>query len=159
MNLDEAKGKIENLMWDHGLYDWEFQFDRAINRRGQTRYGARIITLSKHLVELNEWPRVRLTALHEIAHALVGPGHDHDYVWQKQVVAIGGIAARCTDTVVETANKPPRFTGSCNCHSRWKAHRLGKRLLGNVCAKCYQHVLWFDSVEKRSIKGKNRKYA
>lgn len=154
MNLTEAKNRIENLMWDHGLHTWQFKYDRALNRRGQTHYGTRTIQLSKHFVELNEWSRVRLTALHEIAHALVGPDHSHDKEWQAMCASIGGVPVKCTDTVVQTQNKQHRFTGSCKCRSDWVAHRLGKRLLGGVCTKCRQHILWFDSVEKTTIQRK-----
>ena len=36
---------------------------------------------------------IKGTWLHEIAHALVGPDHDHDAVWQARCCTIGGIAS------------------------------------------------------------------
>lgn len=40
----------------------------------------------KHKFQLKE----RLVLLHEVAHLLVGPNHDHDRWWRDMVVAIGG---------------------------------------------------------------------
>ena len=61
------------------------------------RYGTRTIELSVFLVDRNGPEEVRDTILHEIAHALVGPGHGHDAVWKRQCIEIGARPVRCGD--------------------------------------------------------------
>src|SRR4051812_39417621 len=62
-------------MRSFGLSDWSFGFDNARRRFGLCRYTLRRITLSKHFVPRNGPPEIWDTFLHEISHALCGPGH------------------------------------------------------------------------------------
>ena len=61
---------------------WRFRFETATSRAGICRYTTRTIALSVSYVLRAPWDDVRDTLLHEIAHAIVGPGHAHDAVWQ-----------------------------------------------------------------------------
>jgi predicted SprT family Zn-dependent metalloprotease len=45
---------------------------------GLCLYEPKAIELSLHFIERNAEDVIRDTLLHEIAHALVGPGHGHD---------------------------------------------------------------------------------
>lgn len=74
MNLLEAKKMAEEEMKKHGLLEWSFSFDNAIERFGSCRLTSKKISLSKKLIELNSIERVRNTLLHEIAHALAPHG-------------------------------------------------------------------------------------
>ena len=58
------------------------RFETATARAGICRYTARTIALSVSFVQRAPWDDIRDTLLHEVAHAIVGPGHAHDAVWQ-----------------------------------------------------------------------------
>ncbi len=89
MEPAEAQHLAETLLTEHGLKDWSFRFDHSRQRLGCCHYQTHEITLSKHLVRMNHAAEVRQTLLHEIAHALVGPGHGHDGIWQTQAMQLG----------------------------------------------------------------------
>lgn len=89
MELDVAARMTREVMDDHGLHDWRFSFDNARRRAGVTKYREKTICLSKVLIPLYTRNQVLDVVLHEVAHALVGPGHHHDAVWKAQALAIG----------------------------------------------------------------------
>ena len=76
----------------HGLHEWSFAYNRRKRALGFCFYEPRRIELSIHFVEHNSLEAIRDTLLHEIAHALVGPGHGHDAVWKCQCLRIGASA-------------------------------------------------------------------
>lgn len=106
MQLNEAKKLARSLMDKHKLFDrgWGFEFDRAVKRFGCCNYRTKTISLSQHLVQLNDEQQVTDTVLHEIAHALVGSGQGHNRVWQRKAIEIGCNGQRCYD--VATVNRP-----------------------------------------------------
>lgn len=132
MNLSQAEILAHTLMDHHGLASWTFQFDRAKKRFGLCNYSKKIISLSRVLTELNEEALVRDTILHEIAHALVGPGVGHGKVWKEKIVEIGGVPCRCFDGAsVQLA--PMKYIGECpNCAQQFPAARKRK----SACALC-----------------------
>ena len=92
------------------------------------------ITISYPLASINTWERVRLTVLHEIAHARTA-GHGHDAVWRRECLALGGDGNRCydsTNTVIPTTKK---FIGTCpKCGHQFKRDR---RVNGYCCDRNY----------------------
>lgn len=136
MNADLALAFAEELLCEYGLDDWTVQFDRSKNRFGQCRYGTQTISLSKPLVLLNSEQRVLNTILHEIAHALVGPGHGHDYVWRRQAKAIGCDGQRCFSP--KTVETPPHaWIGTCpSCGATLGRHRLTDKAKRVTCSPC-----------------------
>jgi predicted SprT family Zn-dependent metalloprotease len=144
MNLYAAKTLARSLMNQHGLADWRFGFDHARRRFGSCRPRARLITLSRHLVFLNDEPEVRDTILHEIAHALT-PGDGHGAKWKAACLRIGARPVRCyTD---ETVVSPPRRTapyqiGCLACGWWTDRHRLTRRRL--ICKECRREVAFRD---------------
>jgi predicted SprT family Zn-dependent metalloprotease len=140
MQLTEAKKLAINLMEQHGLLDkgWYFEFDNARRRFGVCRYGTKSIGLSKHLVSLNDEARVKNTILHEIAHALVGPGYGHDHVWRRKAIEIGCDGQRCySSKVVETPES--RYIAECKgCGKVHKRHKMTRSLKfgSSSCGTC-----------------------
>ena len=51
--------------------------------------------LGWYRADLSSLDQVRDTILHEIAHALVGPGHGHDAVWKRKCREVGARPERC----------------------------------------------------------------
>src|SRR5947209_15800968 len=90
-----ARELAHELIARHGLFGWGFAFNHRKRAMGLCRFAARTIEVSVYLVERNDLDEVRDTLLHEIAHALVGPGHGHDAVWQAKCREIGARPQRC----------------------------------------------------------------
>lgn len=128
MNLFDAATMIRTLMNQHGLYNWQFEWSRSRRIFGTCYSHSRRITVSPHLTELNSEYEVRDTILHEIAHALVGPGHRHDVIWKVKAKEIGARPERCysSNKVVE----PPRkWHGTCvSCGVIIKRHRVSRNM-------------------------------
>ena len=112
MNLVEARKLALRLMHQHGVpADWAFQFDRSKVRFGKCNYGRKQISLSQHLVELNDESEVRETILHEIAHALLPRGAGHGPKWRALAASIGCQPKRCYGE--EVTRPTPKYKGTC----------------------------------------------
>lgn len=125
---------ICQLMNEHGLYQWKFEFDNAVIRFGCCHQREKKITMSSTLVSINEWSTVKNIVLHEIAHALVGVDHGHDKVWKAKAIEIG-----CTgETYYSTSVvKTPvgKYTATClSCGHVANRQRKPKR--DYSCGKC-----------------------
>jgi predicted SprT family Zn-dependent metalloprotease len=122
------------LLAAHGLHDWSFAFNRRKLQMGLCRYDPRVIELSLHFIARNDDAAIRDTLLHEIAHALVGPGHGHDGVWKRKCLEIGARPERCCNE----ANMPEgRWRALCGaCGKVHHKHRRPKRLVGWYCRTC-----------------------
>lgn len=125
MTRQQAAHLAVTLMAEHGLSDWEFALDHARNRLGQCDFRRKRITLSKHLIGANGQDVVRDTLLHEIAHALVGPGHGHDKVWKQQAERIGAQPRASTS---EVCLPEPKWELVCLRCERVLARRHQRRL-------------------------------
>jgi predicted SprT family Zn-dependent metalloprotease len=135
MDLSKAETLAKELIKQHGLNEagWIFKFDNAKRRFGSCRYRSRIITLSKHLTELNDENRIRNTILHEIAHALT-PGHGHNWIWKAKALEIGCDGDRCySGKVVSTPES--KYIAICKgCNYTHKKHR--KPRATSSCGNC-----------------------
>lgn len=132
MDLDDARSLALGLMAEHGLRGWTLVLDRAKTRAGVCRAGRREIGLSRALTALHPPEQVRDTVLHEIAHALVGPGHGHDAVWRATAVRIGGTGQRCVPADAPKVEGP--WVGVCPAGHRTSAHRRPVRV--RTCPVC-----------------------
>lgn len=137
MKLNNARKLANEKLNEHGLVakGWTFEYDNAVRRFGCTHFSTKTITLSKHLVELNEEPRVLNTILHEIAHALAGSGNGHNRYWRNIARNIGCDGNRLYDSSVVAAPKR-KYTGTCpNCSRQVQRHRRDKIACGTCCRK------------------------
>jgi len=142
----EARQLALELMARHGLHDWRFAFNRRKQALGLCVFHRRTIELSSWYVERNPLAEIQDTILHEIAHALVGPGHGHDAVWKRQCLLIGARPLRCGN-----ADMPPgRWHGRCpQCAKVYHRHRRPKRLRGWHCRDCgplQGQLAWVEQV-------------
>jgi predicted SprT family Zn-dependent metalloprotease len=132
VDLKDAHRLASELMSEHGLSEWTLVFDSAKKRAGVCRPARKQIGLSRHLTALHSEAEVRDTVLHEIAHALVGPGHGHDPVWRATAVRIGCSGRRCVSE--EAPRVEGSWVGECAAGHRRTAHRRPVRV--RSCSQC-----------------------
>lgn len=136
MPLAELENQAGALLKRHGLKGWRFAFDNATRRAGSCRFGTRTITLSRHLARNAPEAEILDTLLHEIAHALVGPRHNHDAVWRAKAIELGSSGERCHDLRFA----PPRYIVSCR-NGCWSA-TAERRRRNVVCRKCKGEIAY-----------------
>ena len=131
VRLDRIARKAELLMAKHGLNGWSFQYGDAARQSGVCDHYTRVISLS-HLYCLKAPAHgLRNTLLHEIAHALVGPAHNHDRVWKEKAREIGCTADRCH--TVEFS--PPKYIAWCvRCGTRY-TRNIRRKTLCRTCER------------------------
>lgn len=133
MNSQEALTLARELMNQHSLNGWNLSLDRATRRFGCTDYGTMTISLSKALVELNEWETVKKTVIHEIAHALVGSRHGHDDIWRAKAISLGHSGSRCY-SAVDVVTPPMKYVGTCpKCGKQTQKNRRQEVACGKCC--------------------------
>ncbi|WP_134741295.1 SprT-like domain-containing protein [Nocardioides sp. 503] len=132
MQLAEAARLGRTLLDEHGLHDWELVFDRAKRRAGICRESERTIGLSAPLTQVHGDADVRDTILHEIAHALVGARHGHDWVWKATARRIGCSGERLISA--DTPGVDGAWVGVCSAGHRATRHRRPTRPM--ACATC-----------------------
>jgi hypothetical protein len=131
MNLQRAEMLMSDLMKYYGLTDWTFTFDRSLTRLGYCQHKIKAISLGKHATLVNSEVEVLNTAMHEIAHALVGSRHGHDAIWKAKTKEIGCTGERLGHIAVKAPHKYQMYCTDCNYI--WKYYR--KPTLG----PCYIH--------------------
>lgn len=143
VELTEAQRLAERLMGAHGLAGWTFRFDRARRRSGQCVFSTKVISLSAPLTRLHSEVEVRDTILHEIAHALVGPGAGHSERWRATALRIGSSGRRCVDA--EAPRVPGAWVGLCSAGHRVERHRRPQRVAScRTCASGFRAEHLFE---------------
>lgn len=153
MNLTDAQKLLGDTMRAHGLLarGWTQKFDNGTKRFGCCDYTEKRITLSRHLVGINPEHIVANTILHEIAHALVGPGHGHGEVWSRTAREIGCSGNRCWTPGQNGAKAlAPKWVGFCpnGCSVHTSRDRLTDRAKRLICVHCQRgqatnyHLVW-----------------
>lgn len=132
MDLRDVRILATGLMSQHGVGDWQLGWDNARTRAGMCRFGTRTISLSRHLMVLYEPEQVREVVLHEIAHALVGPKHNHDSVWRAKAREIGSSGARALPA--DSPRPPATWVGRCP-HGH-EFHRYKRPPAQSSCSRC-----------------------
>lgn len=144
MELQKAKQKANELIAEH-CPEFKFVFDNAKVRFGCCNYRKKEISLSRELTILNDESKVIDTILHEIAHAVVGKGHGHDYVWRAKALELGCDGNRCYESH-EVATPKGKYLYECShCGRVVSRHRRIKRSIAcGSCCKTYNNNKYSD---------------
>lgn len=77
-------------MTEHGLLRiWKVTYQKRHRELGVCRYDIRTLSFARTLVALGQPWLMMDVLLHEIAHALAGPGHGHGPKWRQIAKRIG----------------------------------------------------------------------
>jgi predicted SprT family Zn-dependent metalloprotease len=113
-----AASTARQLMRHFGLGpEWKFDWDNAKRRYGCCKYSTKRISMSTFLTPHRTREQCLNTILHEIAHALVGPGHGHGREWQRMAVRVGAPPVRCGEDQ-GTTPKPPWMSWCLHCNTK-----------------------------------------
>lgn len=128
----QLKALTEKTMREHGLHGWKVRIGSAVRQLGSCNSGTRTITISHPMAEANPMAEVMDTILHEIAHALAGPGAGHGPAWRSMARTIGAKPNRVASS--STVAPPKTLRGVCpNCSKTYLRHR---RTTGAACSPC-----------------------
>lgn len=125
---------------EHGLDDWQFKLSNHKVLVGQCKHRNKVIHFSLYYLERSTWEEVKDTILHEIAHALVGLGHGHDYVWESKCIEIGAKPERLAGEDAKTNAKPNYVIKCPSCGWKLYRYRMRKRNFGSRCPECDTEV-------------------
>jgi predicted SprT family Zn-dependent metalloprotease len=141
--MEEIARQARELLAQHQLLQWSFQFDNGRARAGCCQYGTQGISLSYEFTKQASDEEVHDTILHEIAHAPVGKTHNHDEVWRAKAVAIGCSGRRCHDVQFSA----PRYIMQCE-RGCWvaTADRRQRRI---ICQRCQGQIIYVTYTEAR----------
>lgn len=133
----------EELIVEHNLAYWKFQFDNGTKRAGCCNYKHQIISMSYEFARYASDEDIRDTILHEMAHALVGPKHHHDNVWKAKAIEIGCTGERCHDIQFT----PPRYIVKCINGCWFSTAERRKRNV--ICKLCKGEIVFLTYTEQR----------
>lgn len=130
--LHRVRVWAEALIDQHLDASWSFAFDNAKKRAGQCDYTRKRLTLSRYLSARYDDDANHQTLLHEIAHALAGPGAGHGPTWRRIARDLGYVGG--TTHHGETATELAPWVGSCPSGHLAYRHRRPTRPAS--CVKC-----------------------
>lgn len=90
MSRNKAIRTARVLLKKYHLDNWTVGFYKSKKYFALCRHEQKRISFSLPLVTINNHRVFKLVVKHEIAHALIGFGHEHKDVWKAKVLEIGG---------------------------------------------------------------------
>ncbi len=126
---------VEMKKW--GLDGWEFKFNRRkrsagiCQKRRDEPTGS--IEVSLYFLERAGEEEIRVTILHEIAHALAGIKEGHGPAWKQWCRKLGIKPERCCENGPTEGN----YKGACpGCGKAFFMFRRPKNMNGHNCREC-----------------------
>lgn len=144
MSEIEALELARKMMDKHGLHDWDIKINGRLSRAlGRTFFTSKRIELNKDFVFRNYKWQIEGVIKHEMAHALVGPKHNHNSIFREKCIALktppefhGAISLA---KIKKAPPKPMRFTANCpTCGHTYQLRNL-KAGTSYYCRNHYGH--------------------
>lgn len=135
MNQQLAKKILETaygLLREHGLYDWKVEFNTNESRFGVCNYRKKKIFISSFFASQLTWQETHDTILHEVAHAIVGPGYGHGIVWKRAAARLGLKNLKSASRASKFVEKA--WVGTCKNGHKTSMSRGPQRV--RACGKC-----------------------
>jgi predicted SprT family Zn-dependent metalloprotease len=134
MRLFDAEILAKTLISEFAPAGWQLGWMNEKTVNGRCYYNVRTIKLSRHLTPLRTPENVRLTIMHEICHARVGPGKGHGPVWQAEMRKFGLPTDRCSQDQVD---KSSISNWSAQCGTCGKMfYMIRQPRQSKACSKC-----------------------
>jgi SNF2 family DNA or RNA helicase len=89
MERIKALKDLRELLDKYSLHDWSIRLNQNSKFVGLCSHKDKCIIISAHHIDSHPEPEILNTNRHEVAHALVGPYHAHDEVWQAKAREVG----------------------------------------------------------------------
>jgi len=145
--VKQAENLIKKLSTKYPqLEGWKVVVTKHKGAFGNCNYRKKEIGLSGNKLPICTDESVFNTITHEIAHAIVGPRHNHDYVWMNKHIELGGSGERCGDHnsfkdgkkgKEELQSKIYPYVAICSdCGEKYYRARLPKRGRQTSCGHC-----------------------
>ncbi len=132
--LERVRRWAEALIALHLDSSWSFGFDSAKTRAGLCDYTAKRITVSRYLAARYEDDEIHQVLLHEVAHALAGPGAGHGATWRKTARELGYEGKRLHGGAIADELAP--WVGTCpQGHSHYRYRKPQRTLACGLCSK------------------------
>lgn len=136
----------EALIRLHLDESWSFGFDHATRRAGLCNYTDKRITVSRHLAERFDDDEIHQTLLHEVAHALAGPGTGHGPEWRAIARDLGYVGGRTHSGPI--ADERARWSGRCPAgHEHVRFRRPASPVSCGTCSRRFDRrhlIAWVD---------------
>lgn len=136
------------LLKENGLTAWRVGFNHNV-RFGVCKHDEKAIFISLVGMQYSTPEAIRDTVIHEVAHAVVGPGNGHNAKWVRAAKKLGlenpqRLASEKTGSDVQRKREETaKWRGRCKCERVFYRHRLTKnvRRTGR-CTVCKEKIRW-----------------
>lgn len=130
--IEMAKSVAEKLLAKHGLEDWSIKTNKKRAVLAETWHNTKLISISKYFIRVAEKEEFEGVFLHEIAHALLGPGYGHGREFVDKCKSISSSADYASYGVSIPIRK---YLLSCpECGQTGSNNRAEDR----YCARCFE---------------------
>lgn len=130
--MRQAVLKGAQLLIDNGLKDWKINFQGSRKALATCYAWQKTIKFSRHFVLVATEEQFEGVTLHEVAHAIVGPGHKHDQVFKRKCIEISP-TADYAKARVNTGIDIVKYALDCpECGAKSKANKNRHW----ICSKC-----------------------
>jgi hypothetical protein len=133
MDLKEVEVIASLELAKQGLHGWTFGWGDTKRRLGVCKYRSKRIEIAEYYALHSARASVLDTLLHEIAHAIVGPGIGHGPAWKAAAIRLGATPKAC-DASTDVVIKPGDWQATCSaCKRTVHLYRRPRALNGYRC--------------------------